>query len=460
MSTLYRRLHWQALGTIILLLVFFASTGLPAVEAGSNAGQQSLRRSAAPLAAERVLGQGERQAVAQAAAQVQDLVQRVVDLTNQERAKHGLPALMLDAALCQSAAAHSQDLATHNIFGHNGSNGSTVGDRIAATGYSPLYAYGENVAAGQATPEEVVVAWMNSPDHRENILSPLYQHIGVGYAYNENSTYRHYWTQNFGSHGKVEATPVPPTPVPPTATRVPPTQVPPTRVPPTPVPPTPAPVQPMPTRTRPKPTHVLPTRAATALARQATPVVLKATPQPPTPAPPASTGAGPLPASISLDYIRQVVDLTNQERTKRGLRPVVLDTVLCNAAQAHSQDMASHDFFSHTGSDGSSAGDRIAAAGYDPAPPWGENIAAGQASPADVVASWMNSDGHRGIILNPDYDHVGVGYAYSATARYHTYWTEDFAVMGSSGVTPTPPPVSQIGPYFVFLPFLRMWMLG
>jgi len=56
-------------------------------------------------------------------------------------------------------------------------------------------AWGENIAAGQRTPEIVVDAWMNSPGHRANILSPNFSKIGVGYV--TNSSGRPYWTQIF-----------------------------------------------------------------------------------------------------------------------------------------------------------------------------------------------------------------------------------------------------------------------
>lgn len=57
-------------------------------------------------------------------------------------------------------------------------------------------AAGENIAAGQTTPAQVVDAWMNSPGHRANILERAYKYIGVGYV-NSGSGYRHYWVQMF-----------------------------------------------------------------------------------------------------------------------------------------------------------------------------------------------------------------------------------------------------------------------
>jgi uncharacterized protein YkwD len=86
--------------------------------------------------------------------------------------------------------------------------------------------------------------------------------------------------------------------------------------------------------------------------------------------------------------------------------------------------MARNDFFSHTGSDGSSPGQRISRAGYR----WwtyGENIAAGYPSPEHVVDAWMNSAGHRANILNPDFRDIGVGYIYKPDTTYGHYWTQD-----------------------------------
>ena len=86
-----------------------------------------------------------------------------------------------------------------------------------------------------------------------------------------------------------------------------------------------------------------------------------------------------------------------QERLAAGLNALTLSNQLNQAAQAHAEDMATHDYFSHTGLNGSSPGERISATGYV----WrtyGENIAYGYASAESVMQGWMNSDGHRGNI--------------------------------------------------------------
>lgn len=128
-------------------------------------------------------------------------VQRVVDLTNAQRLQAGLQPLRLNSNLSSAATGHSEDMAVHDYFNHNGLNGSTVSDRALAAGYKYSY-LGENIAAGQTTPEDVVQGWMNSSGHRANILNPNYQEIGVGYYYLANDTgnvnYHSYWTEDFG----------------------------------------------------------------------------------------------------------------------------------------------------------------------------------------------------------------------------------------------------------------------
>ncbi|MEM9922226.1 MAG: CAP domain-containing protein [Cyanobacteria bacterium P01_D01_bin.50] len=129
------------------------------------------------------------------------LIDEVVALTNTYRIQEGLQPLALNASLSNAAQSHSVDMAVNDFFSHQGSNGTTVGTRTAAAGYESPYV-GENIAAGYITAEEVVRGWMNSPGHRENILNPNYQEIGIGYHYLENDTgeinYNTYWTQNFG----------------------------------------------------------------------------------------------------------------------------------------------------------------------------------------------------------------------------------------------------------------------
>lgn len=131
-----------------------------------------------------------------------ELIEQVVQLTNVERAKAGLQPLKLNNQLVDAAQDHSNDMAQDDFFSHTGADGSSVSDRVRASGYQ-YSTTGENIAAGQTTAAEVVRGWMNSPGHRANILNANYTEIGVGYEYLQNDTgsvnYNHYWTQVFGT---------------------------------------------------------------------------------------------------------------------------------------------------------------------------------------------------------------------------------------------------------------------
>ncbi|NND91284.1 MAG: CAP domain-containing protein [Granulosicoccus sp.] len=99
---------------------------------------------------------------------------------------------------------------------------------------------------------------------------------------------------------------------------------------------------------------------------------------------------------------------------------------LQRAAQAHSDDMAVHNFFDHTGSDGSSIGQRATSAAYR----WssvGENISAGQSSAALAVDAWVNSPGHCRNLMNPVFTDVALACAEDPLADYTYYWTNVLA---------------------------------
>ena len=122
---------------------------------------------------------------------VSQFEQKVIELTNAERAKEGLAALQADTKLMQSARLKSDDMAKNNYFDHTSPTYGSPFDQMKSLGISYKSA-GENIAQGQKTPEEVVQAWMDSPGHRANIMNASYTHIGVGYSANGN-----YWTQQF-----------------------------------------------------------------------------------------------------------------------------------------------------------------------------------------------------------------------------------------------------------------------
>lgn len=118
---------------------------------------------------------------------------------------------------------------------------------------------------------------------------------------------------------------------------------------------------------------------------------------------------------------QQVLVTVNDARDRAGAGRLDVDLRLVRAAEAHSADMATADDLSHTGTDGSSAAERAAAEGYEPTGYLGEVVAAGFARPDAVVEAWLQSDGHRAILLAPPGDHLGVGHAVSGSGT--AYWT-------------------------------------
>lgn len=154
--------------------------------------------------------------------------------------------------------------------------------------------------------------------------------------------------------------------------------------------------------------------------------------------PPESDGPNP-------SFEEQVLALVNQERTKEGLQPLVLEASLRDAARTHSRNMAQQDFFNHTGADGSRFTDRIRATGFLITGASAENIAAGSATPEAVVQQWMNSSGHRANILNPALTQLGVGHYFLANdtgnVNYNHYWTQKFHAGQPSIEEPEPPRV-------------------
>ncbi len=107
------------------------------------------------------------------------------------------PALSWNCKLEAAALGHSQDMATNNFFDHTGSDGSSMGDRATAAGYS-WSAIGENIAAGYSSMNGALQAWIDSPGHCANLMNANYRELGAASYYSAASTYGTYWTQVFG----------------------------------------------------------------------------------------------------------------------------------------------------------------------------------------------------------------------------------------------------------------------
>lgn len=120
----------------------------------------------------------------------------------------------------------------------------------------------------------------------------------------------------------------------------------------------------------------------------------------------------------------EILRLVNVERDRAGLNPVTHDQTLEDQATRYACELIHYDFFAHenpfTGTD---LRDRAEEFGYD-FMVIGENLAAGQSTPAQAMADWMNSPGHRANILNVDFTELGVGVR--SGGSYGTYWVQEF----------------------------------
>lgn len=129
------------------------------------------------------------------------------------------------------------------------------------------------------------------------------------------------------------------------------------------------------------------------------------------------------PTSTIVSEVQQVVNLVNAERAKAGLAPLKANTSLSNVAKVKAEDMRDNKYFSHTSPKYGSPFDMMKSFGikYSTA---GENIAAGQKNPEEVMKGWMNSPGHRANILSSNFTEIGVGLAKGGS--YGTYWVQMF----------------------------------
>lgn len=136
-----------------------------------------------------------------------------------------------------------------------------------------------------------------------------------------------------------------------------------------------------------------------------------------------------------VEYEREVLEETNRARAEarncandrfEPAPPLEMDIYLTYSARLHARDMGINDYFEHTSLDGRSATDRMRQAGFMGASPTGENIAAGQNSPAEVVQAWIDSPGHCRNLMDPEYRVLGVGYSDGHEGQFSKFWVQNF----------------------------------
>ncbi|MGB6229591.1 MAG: CAP domain-containing protein [Litorimonas sp.] len=119
-------------------------------------------------------------------------IDKAVNDLNDYRSEHGLGPVDLNVKLSEASRMHADDLAQAGIISHDGTDGSTHGDRVKRVGYNFLIA-GENVATGQKSWESVFQAWKDSPGHNANLLRPDVSEFGIALVYEPSTTYSTYW---------------------------------------------------------------------------------------------------------------------------------------------------------------------------------------------------------------------------------------------------------------------------
>jgi uncharacterized protein YkwD len=150
--------------------------------------------------------------------------------------------------------------------------------------------------------------------------------------------------------------------------------------------------------------------------------------------------------------LQRVIVLVNDARArgqKCGRRhfppvaPLGISEPLGRAAQHHADDMARRGYFDHRAPDGSTPGDRVRRAGYQPRLT-GENIAFGAESAEEVVRGWLESTGHCENIMDARFAQIGIGLA-EGSRRGHLYWVQNFGSPdpGKQGSLSGQPPAAQ-----------------
>lgn len=138
----------------------------------------------------------------------------LIGLINTYRANKGLQQISPNGALTAAAAWMAADMAAKNYLAHVSSDGRSPAQRMSAFGYPASSMYtGENLGAGYGTAGAVFAGWQASAAHDAILSNPNYNAVGVGVAYNANSTYRWYWVVDFGGPGGI-ARIIPPPPQP------------------------------------------------------------------------------------------------------------------------------------------------------------------------------------------------------------------------------------------------------
>lgn len=175
----------------IILTTSFCSNNSTKAELGNSSTKTLPTSDVAQVA----VAPQEEEKVSNIDAQAKELLQMVNRLRKKgcrcgRKRMKSAPPLKLNDLLNQAAYDHARDMATNNFFEHQGSNGSSVSDRISKTGYD-WQAVGENIFWGDVEIADVFEGWKDSPSHCKNMMNRDFKEMGFGKM-------DHYWVQDLG----------------------------------------------------------------------------------------------------------------------------------------------------------------------------------------------------------------------------------------------------------------------
>jgi uncharacterized protein YkwD len=168
---------------------------------------------------------------------------------------------------------------------------------------------------------------------------------------------------------------------------------------------------------------------------------------------PAAAATAIQPAVQTASTQSDLIALINGYRANNGLQPVSSNGALAGAATWMAGDMAARNYIGHVSSDGRSPTQRMSAFGYPTTSMYtGEDLGAGYGTAGAVFAGWQTSAAHNAVLLNPNYNAIGVGLVYNASSTYKWFWAADFGGPGGTvkavvpPAPPAPPPVAVAQP--------------
>jgi uncharacterized protein YkwD len=139
-----------------------------------------------------------------------------------------------------------------------------------------------------------------------------------------------------------------------------------------------------------------------------------------------------------------LLSLVNMYRAANGLQGVAPNGALTAAASWMAGDMAARNYIGHVSSDGRSPTQRMASFGYPATSMYtGEDLGAGYATADGILSGWQASAAHNAVLLNPNYNSIGIGLVYEPSSAYKWYWAADFGGPGGTVKVVVPPPAPQ-----------------